>query len=122
MYVQPLSVGQPSGMSTIETPSEQSIQYVAVLVEQPCEPMRKYERLVEVVTTKTKRVEQKATRQRKIQKSLMIIMESNKEEEEVKKEEKIIVSKQIVGKARQPWKPNIEKINSTTANEGNFFR
>ena len=45
---------------------------------------RKSKRLVEVVTTKTKRVKQQATRLGKRQKTFLTIVESNEEEEEFK--------------------------------------
>lgn len=73
------------------------------------------------MTTKTKRMKQEATRLGKRQKSLLIIVKSSKEEEE-EQVEKVIVSKQTTGKAKQPWKPKIEKINSTIENEGNFVQ
>ena len=55
----------------------------------------------------------------------MTIVESNDEEEEkheFKQVEKMTPSKQAVGKDHQPWKPKIEKINTTIANEGNFVQ
>lgn len=115
MNVQPLLV------SIVETYLEQSIPYAAVSDVQPSEPKRKSERLVEVVTTKTKRVKQQATRPKKRQKTLLTIIESSEQQQE-KQEEKVTTSKQSVGKAWQPQKPKIEKINSAIANEETLFR
>ena len=44
------------------------------------------------------------------------------EEQETKQEKKVTPPKQAVGKARQPWKLKIEKINTMIANEGNFVQ
>ena len=55
----------------------------------------------------------------------MKIKDSNEdevEEEEVKQIEKVTISKQPASKTRQPWKPKIEKINTTIVNEGNFVQ
>ena len=84
---------------------------------------RKFERLLEVVITKTKRVKQQATRPGKRQKTLLTIVESSEEEEEeheVKKLEKVRRSKKLAGKAWKPWKPKIEKINLAISIEVNF--
>lgn len=116
---------QPLSIFIAEKSSEQSIPYVTMSDVQPSESKRKSKRLVEVVTTKTKRVKQQATRPSKRKKTLLIIVESSDEEEkekEVKQVEKVTSSKQSVGKSRQPWKLEIEKINSAIAIEGNFVQ
>ena len=69
---------------------------------QPSKPKRKFERLVEVVTTKTKRVKQQATRLGKRQKTncwqlLSLVKEEG--EEEKNQIEKVTTSNQSVGKA-----------------------
>ena len=94
---------QPFSVSIVETSSEQSIPYAIIFDVRPSELKRKSERLVEVVTTKTKRLKQQATRPSKRQKTLLIIVESSDEGEEAQEfiqEEK--VTKQLAGKARQP--------------------
>ena len=118
IYVQTLSV------SITKTYLEQRIPYVVVLDVQPSELKRKSEILVEAMTKKKKRVNQQSTRLGKRQNKLLTIVESSEEEEEeeAKQVEKVTTSKQSAGKARQPWKPKIEKINSTIANEVNFVQ
>ena len=44
------------------------------------------------------------------------------EEQEVRQPEKVIAPKQTAKKTKQPWKPNIEKINTTIVDEGNFVQ
>ena len=69
---------------------------------QPSEPKIKFERLVEAVTIKTKRVKQQAIKQGKRQKTLLKIVESSDEEEEekeVKQAEKVTNSKKLAGKS-----------------------
>lgn len=79
---------------------------------------------MEAVSTKTKRVNQLANGPRKRKKILLTIESHDEEdkEQEIKQEEKVTPSKQAVRKARQPWKSNIEKINTKIANEGNFVQ
>lgn len=74
-YVQPLSV------SIAKTSLEHNIPYVVVLDVQPSKPKRKLERLVEVVTTKTKRVKQQVIELGKRQKKLLTIVAYSEEEE-----------------------------------------
>ena len=81
-YVQALS------MSIMQTSSKHSIPYAIVLDVQQSEPKRKSKILVEVMTTKTKRVKQQATRIGKRQKRLLTIVESSEEEEEEEQEAK----------------------------------
>ena len=79
---------QPLLVSIVEKYLEQSIPYGTTSDVQASEPKRKYERLVKVVTTKTKRVKQQATsnnqqatRLGKRQKTFLKIVESSEEEE-----------------------------------------
>ena len=74
MYEKPLLVRQPSGVSIVGIASEQSIRYVATSSKQKSELKRKYERLVEAMTSKTKRVNQQDTGLGKRKKTLLTIV------------------------------------------------
>ena len=99
MYVQPLSV------SISKTSLEKIIPYTIVSNVRPSEPRRKSKRLVEAMTTKTKRVKQQGTGPGKMQKTSLKIVETNDEEEEeqeIKQENKVTLLKQSTRKSWQP--------------------
>ena len=100
---------QPLSVSTLETILEQSIPFVGM---PPSEPKRK-----------SKRVKQQAIGPGKRQKTLLTIeFNEEEEEQEAKQIDQVTTAKQSTGKAWQPWKPNIEKLNVAISNEGNFVQ
>jgi hypothetical protein len=129
MYVPPLAVEHAFGVSVATTPTEKNVPYATVSIGKPSEHKRKSERLVEVETHKSKRVKQLATRPGRSKKSLLTIDNSSEEEQteqeekhEARQPKKASALKQLAVKTRQPWKPKIEKINTTIVDEGNFVQ